>query len=64
MPHFRGMEYMQEAISLDEIPDRLAELSLDNWELVSVVSGHANPYELGELAQMMIFLKRPRRRNL
>lgn len=59
----RGMEYLKEAVHMEDVMGRLEELSLENWELVSILPGHANLYEAGDLATIFIFLKRPKRRN-
>ncbi len=59
----QGMEYFTEAVRMENIMDRLAELSLDNWELVTILSGHANLFEAGDIGVVFIFLKRPKRGN-
>lgn len=63
MPHFKGMEYLKEAVHMEDVMARLEELSLENWELVTILSGHANLYETGDVGIVFIFMKRPKRRN-
>ena len=59
MPKSKGMEYWDEYIILEDLSTRLAELSLENWELVTVTAVHANTFELGERAHVLVVLKRP-----
>jgi hypothetical protein len=59
----KGMEFLQEPVHLGDMIDRLSELSLDNWELVTVLAAHANMFEIGDLATVIIVMKRPKRGN-
>ncbi len=63
MPPAQGMEYFKEAVHMEDLMSRLEQLSLENWELVTLISGHANLFEAGDLGVVFIFLKRPKRNN-
>lgn len=63
MAKANGMEFMQETIILNELSNRLADLSLDGWEFLTVVGLHSNAFELGEGAHCLIILKRPNKNN-
>jgi hypothetical protein len=57
----KGSEFLQENITIDELTTRLEELSMDGWQVVSIISGHANPHEIGDRAHFIVILKRPKK---
>lgn len=60
MAKAKGMAFMQESIPLSSLSARLETLSVDGWELVTVLGLHANAFELGDGAQSLVILKRPK----
>ena len=57
------MEYVHEYIKLAELTTKLNIRSEEGWEVVSVMSAHANTFEFGDDAQVLVVLKRPVRNN-
>jgi hypothetical protein len=59
----RGMEFQSEYVFIEDLATRLAELSQDEWAVDFIVPGHANIFEMGSRASVLVVVKRPKKKK-